>query len=362
LPQLRPLFVVFAGVAVALYWAVPPSWRPRALALSSALFLLLFDPADALAMGVLVAGTWTARRHPATGIIALLAIFCALRGLASGQRLAPMGFGFLACRLIAWLADRELHPEHSGLDFFSYSLFWPTVVVGPIHRFDQFMRGQNRQRWDARLFAEGLERILIGYAKITVLANWLLGVHFHNAMLMALNEPRTGLTVLAECLHYGFQLYFTFAGCSDIGIGLALLLGFRVRENFHWPFLQRNLSTFWEGWHASLSLWCRQYVFLPAFSRTRRTILPLVGSMLALACWHELSGRYVIWGVYHAVGLSVLRLYRVHAAPRLPALPGPLGRVLATGLTVSFVMLGFVFTKNPGLAAIADDLRLLVSL
>ncbi len=359
MPQLTPFFAVFSVAAVALYWAVPRAWRPGVLALTSTAFLAVLDPVDAGLMIGLVAWTWLARAHPAAGIGALVAVFVALRGLEAGQAIAPLGFGFLACRLVAWLADRDAHAPHGWWALYSYALFWPAVVVGPIHRFPEFVRDQRRQRWDPQLVADGLERVLYGLAKITVLSHWLVGVHLYNAVQLHLAVPRDAGTVLAECGLYGLQLYLSFAGCSDVAIGLGRVLGFRLPENFHWPFLQRNLSAFWESWHATLSLWCRQHVFLPVFSRSRRTIPALVASMLALAGWHELSGRYLAWGVYHAAGLAVLRLYRVHAADRLPELPGPLGQVLATALTVSFVVLGFVFTKNADPTAIAADLRLL---
>src|SRR5690606_22484260 len=98
-------------------------------------------------------------------------------------------------------------------------------------------------------------------------------------------------------------LYFKFSGYSDIAIGVSRLLGFRVMENFHYPFIAQNIGDFWKRWHISLSSWCRDYAYMPVWSRLRNGALAALASMLILGLWHELSWRYLAWGLYHGAGI-----------------------------------------------------------
>ena len=178
--------------------------------------------------------------------------------------------------------------------------FFPTITIGPIHRFEDFLKSERRVRWSDQDFANGLERILYGYAKVIVVANWLVAAQLDSAIEKL--PQNTSLSVFAESMSYGFYLYFAFAGYSDIAIGISLLLGYQICENFNYPFLKRNIGEFWQSWHMSLSSWCRQYVFLPIFAKWRNLPLALIGAMLAIGLWHEFSVRFLLWGVYHGLG------------------------------------------------------------
>ena len=92
-----------------------------------------------------------------------------------------------------------------------------------------------------------------------------------------------------------------FAGYSDLAIGMGLLWGIRVMENFNHPFMATNMQDFWTRWHISLSGWCKDYVFQPILAFGRNRWLALVAAMLVLALWHEISWRYILWGVFHSL-------------------------------------------------------------
>ena len=174
-------------------------------------------------------------------------------------------------------------------------LFFPTITIGPINRFEDFLRSERRLRWDNAQFAKGLERILYGYAKVVILANWLIGVQ----LLPLINQvaPESpAVSLLLDSASYGFLLYFTFAGFSDIAIGLSFLFGYQVGENFNRPFLKPNIGEFWQSWHMSLSAWCRQYVFLPMYTKTRNLAIAMVSAMMTLGLWHEFSFRFLLLG------------------------------------------------------------------
>ena len=146
-----------------------------------------------------------------------------------------------------------------------------------------------------------------------------------------------------------FNLYFQFSGYTDVAIGFALLLGFRVMENFDNPFLKQNISEFWRSWHISLSSWVRDYVFFPIVSVVRNRALAVMVAMLVLGLWHEASFRFLLWGLYHGAGIVAWHLLQKAKSWAPVTLPTSLSwtvRVLSTLLTVNFVMLSFVFTKE----------------
>lgn len=378
MPQLTVEFAVFTSVVVALFWRLPERARGGALALASALFLGRLDPTSCVALALATAAAYRARRLARQrwvwrgGLIALVVAFAAVKGWeVASQRLGvaafvvPLGFGFYVPKLIHYWIDADEGPasEHSFLTFFNFMFFFPTVLVGPIHRFDDFARGELRRRWDASLFTEGLRRILYGYFKVVVVANW--GVAFVlRGYLLESALPDTRAWVLAECLTYGLYLYSAFAGYSDIAIGLGRLLGQVVGENFRRPFLQPNLAEFWRCWHISLSDWCRRYVFTPVYAQWRRPSIAIVATMLSIGLWHELTARYVLWGFYHGLGLAVHRAYAgwVERSSRAERPPGWSGvrRIAGTLATFTFVIVGFAITKNDTLAAMADDFRILI--
>ncbi len=377
MPQLTLPFVAFSAVALALFWLTPARHRRLALVALSALFLGWLDP---IALGFVIAMAAAiylpGRLRPHASPVDWVIVACALIFLAvrTGQRadawsslpalIAPVGFGFTVLRLVHYRVERArgtLMP-HGFLDVLSYLLFFPTILVGPIHRADDFLRSQARHRFDAERTAYGLRRILFGYVKVVVLANWAV----YNQDLFV--DP-SGLAPLSawlfESLQYGLYLYLAFAGYSDIAIGLARVLGFEVVENFRWPFVQPNLGAFWRAWHMSLSDWCRRYIFLPALARWRRPVPALFIAMIALGLWHELSLRFIAWGAWHALGLAIWRGCQRRIWPHLPRAERPSARatlhLLSVGVTFVYVVLGFTLIKEPSLDALLDQLGIVLA-
>ena len=151
-------------------------------------------------------------------------------------------------------------------------LFFPaTIFAGPIHRYPAFV-SETEVRIDAQKVANGLERILYGYATIAILSNYLLSDLIMPYLFTGATEGSAAFHYL-DALNHGATIYLQFAGYSDIAIGFALLLGHRVIENFNWPFLRTDISAFWRSWHISLSSWCREYVFTAVHALTRNGVL-----------------------------------------------------------------------------------------
>jgi alginate O-acetyltransferase complex protein AlgI len=129
-------------------------------------------------------------------------------------------------------------------------------------------------------------------------------------------------------------MYFSFAGLTSLALGLSLMMGFKLEENFNRPWAARNLVDFWSRWHMTLSNWCRDYVFYPFTAVTRLPIVGLVLAMLAMGLWHASSAYYVLWAIWQSLGIFV-----THMVLRLPG--GSLHRntKLLIGTTSVFVWL-----------------------
>lgn len=354
--------------AVVGHWLLPQNLARLWLIALTGGFVLVYSPASAAILVVFTLATYylaQAERHLGAKILVVGAAIVAVLGLYKARIAAdlasgmlgvaiPLGLSYYALRCIHYLAERYkggLAP-HGFIDFVSYLFFLPTLIAGPIHRFGEFQRDQRRLRWDGAKFSEGLERILYGYVKITFLANYLISIRLAD-YISGLADSDKALAAYLTMLRQGLNGYLQFSGYSDVAIGSALLLGYRVIENFRWPLLQKNISDFWKAWHISLSSWCREYVYMLVVSFTRRPALAVLATMLVIGLWHEASYRYILWGVYNGLGILVWQQFQTAKA----WLPGPSLRqspwfrvgahVLAVLVTFHFVMLGFVLVLQP---------------
>lgn len=340
-------------------WAVPRAWQQHAGIGLTAAFLAWADWRGLAAIGAAGGAVAILLRHgPPTRATYGLAVGTIAGGfiaLKAGHRVdvsdpAVLGAAFATLRLIALLTDIHLGRVRlrSQTDYWSHLLFLPTVIAGPLAPIDQLQRDAQRRRWDAGLAAAGLERILYGYVKIVVCAGWVS----YKLSFVDTSTWNPSLSAWYLCAFYGWDLYFTFAGYSDIAIGLALATGYHLPENFAFPFAARNIQDFWRRWHASLSTWCRSHVTEPVLAGTRNTVLAIIASMLVLGLWHELSPRYCAWGLFHGLGITAFLGFR-----RWRGQPRQRGRIatwtttlVAVLLTQAFVIMSFAFTRSPDLA------------
>jgi alginate O-acetyltransferase complex protein AlgI len=361
--QLLQLLLAWSSLAACLAWLLPSRWQVPAIAACGA---GLLASVSVLSLGVLVAGvllTYLVHRHAAgsksatiAGTAAVVATF--LLFLAAGKRtgegigasvVLPVGLAFYSLRLVHYLLEsyKGNLRAHAFGEYLCYQLLPSTLAVGPIHRFDEFLRDLRRRRWDTRLFSSGLERILYGLAKLIVIGDYLVGEKLVAAMTSAMAAPGCE-GIYFTALLFWIKLYVLFSGYSDIAVGFGALIGFRLRENFNWPLRSRNIGEFWQRWHMSLSSWCRDYVFTPALSLTRNHALAVLASMVVLGLWHEISLRYLLWGGYHGLGIATFRWFDDRTGGFFARLPAPL-RILWHGfaivLTLHFVLLSFAITS-----------------
>lgn len=216
-----------------------------------------------------------------------------------------LGISFLTFSAFSYLNDVYKEKAKAGnfLDCTLYLSFFPKVVSGPIVLWRDFqpqIAGRTVSLDDA---VDAVNRIMIGFAKKLILAD------VFGACLAEMN-PAYGIdvpTAWGAALLYMLQIYYDFAGYSDIAIGLALLFGFRCKENFDFPYRSCSITEFWRRWHISLGTWFREYVYIPLGGSRfgeRRTLFNLAIVFLFTGIWHGAGWSYVLWGGIN--GLCVL--------------------------------------------------------
>ncbi|MBV9276959.1 MAG: MBOAT family protein, partial [Candidatus Eremiobacteraeota bacterium] len=246
------------------------------------------------------------------------------------------------------------------IEFFVFALFFPTMVAGPIKRFQNFAPQLRRFAHVHSLqTAAGVYRVLMGLAKKSIIADSMTPL---TQPLLTPGPPYGSGDYWIAAFAYSVKIYFDFTGYSDIAIGLAELLGFRIVENFDRPYWARNISNFWQRWHISLSSWIRDYLFIPLGGSRRklgRVLLNLTIVMAIAGLWHGASWHFVVWGLFQGAGLAIHRAYSLIMPKAVLARLGasvPLHYV-SVAATFLFVMLGWVLFASPSLATAATVYR-----
>ena len=347
-----------------------------------------------LVIGVFVMGVWVTRRttpyasripHHALLILflflalkteplaaAIATFFRSLTGqdtaLAAATDLNWLGFSYLAFRLLHTLRDRQsgLLPDLNLREYLTYALFFPAITAGPIDRAERFtpelralptLNGPDAARW-----LDGLTRISTGLFKKFVIADALA----QGVALNPVNATQVQSTFWLWVLLYGyaFRLFFDFSGYSDITIGLGKLFGFHLPENFNYPYLQTNLTTFWQSWHITLSDWARFYVFSPLSrwflrrpvrpSPTTIVLLTQLVTMITIGLWHGVTWNFLIWELWHGLGLFIHKQWSGRTRQWYRRLNDHPWRqrawtLLAWFLTFHYVIVGWVWFLLPDL-------------
>lgn len=317
-------FVFIAAVLIStpLIWLLPKALRGKIMQITTLSVLIWIAPFSALTMLSVAALQWLVWEKLdfklkkfgllLTICLPLIPLLVYKLGYEIDNWILPLGLSYYAFRQIhvAFEIYKGRIARLSLGDYFQYLLFLPVILVGPIHRLPEFQRSLRRQKWQTSNFSDGLERILYGMVKISFLGNYLFSFKVP-AVAVRVDQP---FRFYLETMAFTGNAYVQFAGFSDLAIGMGLFWGIRVMENFDYPFLATNMQDFWQRWHISLSGWCRDYIFQPVAAYSRNRWVALAIAMVVLALWHEISLRYILWGVFH----SILILATVWSRKNLP--------------------------------------------
>ncbi|MEO8179330.1 MAG: MBOAT family protein [Deltaproteobacteria bacterium] len=258
----------------------------------------------------------------------------------------PLGVSFFTFHAISYLVDihrRDAHAERSFVHLGLYMLMFPQLIAGPILRFHSIAPQLGRREVGLRHVHFGLLLFCFGLAQKVLLADTLArladGLFAHAADL---GTSGAWLAVLA----YTLQIYFDFAGYSNMAVGLGWTTGFDLPKNFDYPYASASITEFWRRWHISLSRWFRDYLYVPLGGNRLgrgRTYANLLCVFLLCGLWHGAAWTFIAWGAYHGAWLVLERLGGARVLAKLP-------RVLRHGYAVLVVMVGWVLFRADSLS------------
>ncbi|NQZ15095.1 MAG: hypothetical protein HRT94_09785, partial [Alphaproteobacteria bacterium] len=217
----------------------------------------------------------------------------------------PIGLSFATFRgadllIKSWLGKFEALPINK---IFFYGFFPPVQAVGPIIEYEEL---QKHERPVADDIYNGLMRISFGLIKVLLIA----GVLQKSAVIFQSFEAKSIVIVWGYLIIYTWFFYLNFSGFSDLAIGIARLYGYKLKENFCFPYFRRNIAEFWNNWHMSLSRFAQRSAFVPLGGYRKKTQhIATLGVIFMIALWHDISWGMVIFALYHGTGLIIHRMY-----------------------------------------------------
>lgn len=383
-------FLLFFPLVTGLYFALPHRLRWALLLAASCLFYMAFVPAYILILAFTIAVDYVAglviakaegrRRQVILGVslaanLGVLGFFKYfnffndnLRGLAEFlhwnypiEALAivlPIGLSFHIFQSLSYTIEvyrgNQAPERHFGI-FALYVMFYPQLVAGPIERPQNLLpQFHEPKRFDADDVTEGLKRMVRGLFKKVVIADRLAVLV---NPIFANPTEYTGLQLIVATVLFAIQIYCDFSGYSDIALGAARVMGFRLMENFRQPYFSLSIREFWTRWHISLSSWFKDYLYFPLGGNRVpkwRWCLNLMIVFLASGLWHGASWTFVIWGALHGAYLvsAILTADWRRAIARASAFdraPGWLQNGFRAGVTFSLVAFAWIFFRAASL-------------
>ena len=280
--------------------------------------------------------------------------------LAATDFIFVIGISYSSFRAMHFILEayKNQIKNPSLLSFLNYMLFFPAFISGPIHRYGHYCANSAAAR-NAPFrsdVAVGLERIVNGLFKKTVLTMVLLRYTLTNAgtPIQDMSLSFVALGLYAQALY----LYFDFSGYTDLALGSARIMGFVLPENFDRPFLKKNIQQLWANFHISLTSWLTDYIYWPLVRKLRnaehlrkRPVLTsniaIVVTFIVCGIWHGNTPSFVLWGLYHGVGIASVNTYQKwkrqvrHPAAR-KYFASVYSQAIGTAMTFSFYAIGLL--------------------
>jgi D-alanyl-lipoteichoic acid acyltransferase DltB (MBOAT superfamily) len=272
----------------------------------------------------------------------------------------PVGISFFTFQSLSYTFDvyrKKMEPVRNIVDFGFYVSFFPHLVAGPIVRASVFIPQIYQEfKLSRHEFSHALYMISKGLIKKIVISNFIA----INLVDRVFDAPSiySGFENLLAIYGYGLQIYCDFSGYTDIAIGVALILGFRLPVNFNSPYKARSITDFWKRWHISLSQWLRDYLYISLGGNRKgkiRTYINLMITMLLGGLWHGASLKFIIWGGLHGIGLVINKIWS--SIFKKPVRGGWIGRALSVFITFQFVSFCWIFFRASDLDTVKIMLK-----
>lgn len=225
----------------------------------------------------------------------------------------PLGISFFTFQAISYLVDvyrQKVMVQNNPIDLGLYISLFPQLIAGPIVRYSEISQQIKARETNLKGINQGVQRFIIGLSKKVIIANNLALISDHIFALPPDTLPM-GVAWLGA-ITFSLQIYFDFSGYSDMAIGIGLMLGFKIPENFNFPYIANSIRDFWRRWHMTLSRWFRDYLYIPLGGNRKgpsRTYLNLFCVFLLCGLWHGANLTFVLWGFLHGLFLMLERKY-----------------------------------------------------
>lgn len=259
----------------------------------------------------------------------------------------PLGISFFTFQGISYLIDvyrKDIAVQSSFWRFAMYKAMFPQLIAGPIVRYSQIADEVDSRTIDNARFLRGLQQFVIGLAQKVLIANSVALTADQIFAVMPSQLPVATAWLGIAC--YSIQIFYDFAGYSNMAIGIGHMLGFTYPPNFQHPYAANSVTQFWRRWHISLSTWFRDYLYIPLGGNRGtgiRTYFNLALVFVLCGLWHGAAWTFILWGLWHGILLVIERIGLGALLARLP-------RVIAHLYTLLAVMLGWVLFRADSVA------------
>ena len=244
----------------------------------------------------------------------------------------PIGISFYTFQTMSYTIDiyrGEAKPEKNIINFGAYVAMFPQLIAGPVVRFRDISVLLRERGTSLDNLSYGAARFAAGLGKKVILANQA-GEIFKTVTASTAGSLTT-LSAWFGLLMFSFQIYFDFSGYSDMAIGLMSIFGFRIPENFDYPYMSKSITEFWRRWHISLGTWFKEYVYIPLGGSRKglpRTFLNIFTVWFLTGLWHGASLNFIAWGMYFCFFLLIEKLGFLKILGRIPAVFGHIYAIL----------------------------------
>lgn len=250
----------------------------------------------------------------------------------------PLGISFYTFKNASYLIDvykNRVKSEKNFINYFTYIAMFPSLIQGPIVRYKDIDLKDKKISFDN--FAMGVERFIIGLSKKVILADTLAKL----VTSLTNMEVQTVVSLWVKATSDIVKLYLDFSGYTDMAIGLGLMIGIKIMENFDYPLSTYSVTSFWRKWHISLSSWFKDYIYIPLGGNRKgkfRKYFNIFVVWFLTGLWHGASWNFILWGLYFGTILVIekrffLKFFEKH-------------KIIGNMVTNILVVIGFVFFYN----------------
>lgn len=390
---INPYLYALCLPALWVYWRfVPPDKRPFAMTIiSSALFASASPLFFAFVVFIALIVPWLSQKASSTIIrlsgfgIGLLTILLwkyifgfyqesIANFFGTSALFSILGVSFMALRITGLLlmAAMPQAPKLSFLECLNFLTFFPTLSAGPLENFAGFIKGRTLS-FDSTLFWQSSYKIMFGLFKKIILLELVFQKHFGTQLSAFASstgpDPFTysRLDILILALILFLKTLLDISSYNDLARGFAGLFGYRIINDINYPMGVKNLSEYWRNWHVSVMRWCQTHIYFPVFLSTKSVIIGTAASLFVMGIWHEVEWKWLVWGIYQAVGLIALHWWSQQKFLRLKTPNAALvqtSNVVAMMTTLLFTAMAFVivgpdqFTRSASFLGVLTGLRL----